>query len=243
MMAKLRGYALIAALILVVLASLATTVAVNVAQVDAQRERELQLLFIGSQMREALSSYYASAAGGVAQFPERLEQLLIDERWPQPRHHLRRLWPDPLTGSVDWELVRSQGRIVGVHSRSKAAPLKRANFGEGNDFAKAESYADWVFVAREFVAGTTGAAASPPATPPSDPGATTIPPAAPGVPAPGASATPPPSASSPPARPEDPRAQCLRQFSQSLNTCLVSDPAAAAACRNAARDELRRCLG
>lgn len=240
---KSRGYALIAALILIVMASLATTAAVNVAQVDAQRERELQLLFIGSQFRDALSSYYASAAGGVAQFPERFEQLLIDERWPQARHHLRRLWPDPMTNSNDWALVRSQGRIVGVHSLSKGVPLKRSNFGEGNDFARAESYADWIFVAREFVAGAVAAPPSAPASPPANPDSPAVPRPAPAAPAPDASVTPPSSVAPPPTKPQDPRALCLRQFSQTLNTCLVSDPEAAAACRNAARDDLRRCLG
>lgn len=152
-MVESRGYALITALIIVMIVSLASTVAVGVAQTDLQREREVQLLFVGNQMREALSSYYGSTAGGVAQFPESLDQLLIDERWPQPRHHLRRLWPDPTTNYTDWALVRSQGRIVGVHSRNNAKPLKRANFEPGNDFAKAVSYAEWVFVAREFAAG------------------------------------------------------------------------------------------
>lgn len=161
MMPKPGGYALIAALIVVMTASLATTVAVNVEQVDAKREQELQLLFIGNQMRDALSSYYASAAGGVAQFPESLEQLLIDERWPQPRHHLRRLWPDPMTNKVDWELVRSSGRIVGVHSRSKGVPLKRANFEEGNDFRKAASYAEWIFLPRELTTGDAAGLSAP----------------------------------------------------------------------------------
>lgn len=160
-MMKQRGYALITALIIVVTVSLASTVAVSVAQTDAQRERELQLLFVGNQMREALSSYHSGSPGGVAQFPERLEQLVIDERWPQPRHHLRRLWPDPITNSVNWQLVRSQGRIVGVHSRSKAAPLKRANFEEGNQFMKAESYADWVFLASDLTEGAPAATSAP----------------------------------------------------------------------------------
>lgn len=162
------GYALIAALILVIMASLATTVAVNSAQLDAQRERELQLLFVGNQFRNALASYYASGAGGVTQFPETLQQLLIDERWPQARHHLRKLWSDPITNSPDWVLVRSQGRIVGVHSRSTAAPLKRANFGEGNDFAQAKSYADWVFAARESNRPESDRPPSPEKPPPPD---------------------------------------------------------------------------
>jgi len=144
-----RGYALIAALILVMLVSLAATIAVNAAQLDAQREREAQLLFIGNQFRDALGSYNAAPVGGIAQYPETIEQLLVDDRWQQARHHLRRMWPDPITRSMDWELVRSQGRIIGIHSRSKAVPLKRANFDRGNDFADALNYSEWVFTARD----------------------------------------------------------------------------------------------
>lgn len=236
-MSKLRGYALIAALIMVITASLATTVAVNVAQVDAQRERELQLLFVGNQFREALASYYAAAAGGVAQFPETLEQLLIDKRWPEPRHHLRRLWSDPITHRTDWALIRSQGRIIGVHSRSKGTPLKRANFGPDDEFTKAESYQDWVFMARESAAGATTPATSPAATTPSAPGApaSLFPPATGGPPA-----ASPAAPQSPP--PEEPGARCARMYSQNLNACAAGDAAAAETCRETARDDLRRCL-
>lgn len=154
---KHGGYALLAALILLMLASLAATAAVSTARVDAQRERELQLLFIGNQFREALSSY-AAATGGIGEFPESLQQLLVDERGPKPRYHLRQLWKDPISNGRNWGLVRSQGRIIGVHSTSTATPLKRGNFGESDDFASASTYTEWVFLAREF------AQKSPPAT-------------------------------------------------------------------------------
>ena len=67
-----RGYALIAALIALAVASLAVTLAVRRAQVDAQRERETELLFVGDQYRRALANYFSHpVAGQAASYPQR----------------------------------------------------------------------------------------------------------------------------------------------------------------------------
>jgi type II secretory pathway pseudopilin PulG len=154
-----RGYALIAALLMVVAASLAAALVVHRAKTEAQREREAELLFIGDQYRQALRSYYAQRPGGSApQFPATLKELLVDTRFPQPVRHLRRIFVDPLTGQADWVLERSQGRIVGVHSRSEAAPLRHANFGADDAaFAGAASYAQWIFSAPQSAIAAAGA--------------------------------------------------------------------------------------
>ncbi|HUN92052.1 MAG TPA: type II secretion system protein [Burkholderiaceae bacterium] len=182
-----RGYALIMALILVAAASFAAMIAVTDARTSLQREREAQLLFVGDQYRRALQSYAAVApAGGIAQYPSKLDELLEDKRFPNPVRHLRRLYVDPMTGAADWELERSQGRIIGLHSRSKLAPLRRANFPDRDAaFADARSYADWRFTAvassGDVAAGAAGgpaATARPGAAPASatGPGATAAPP-------------------------------------------------------------------
>jgi hypothetical protein len=73
---------------------------------------------------------------------------LEDKRYPVPVRHLRRLYPDPLTGRADWALVEApQGGVMGVHSRSQAEPVKTGNFSpENEEFAKAERYTDWKFI-------------------------------------------------------------------------------------------------
>ena len=112
-----------------------------------QREREQELLFIGHEYRRALARYYA-AAGGVYRYPHTLEELLNYQRFPEPRHHLRRLYRDPMTGQADWGLVLTvDGGIMGVHSTSAAKPLKQANFDLADaSFALAESYSEWEFI-------------------------------------------------------------------------------------------------
>jgi type II secretory pathway pseudopilin PulG len=139
-----RGYALAMALLAAALASLTVMIAVQIAQTDARRERELDLLFAGEQYRQALLAY-ASAPGVPRRYPEKLEELLEDRRLPVTRRYLRRLYPDPITGSNEWGLDKFQGRIIGVHSVSELAPLKHGHFPEGDAFEKARSYIEWKF--------------------------------------------------------------------------------------------------
>ena len=113
-----------------------------------RRDKEAELLFVGDEFARAIAQYRASSSGS-PQYPQRLEDLLADKRFPNVRRHLRRIYPDPITGSTEWGLVRGPGGgIVGVYSRSTTQPLKTANFPKGYEaFASATSYADWRFVA------------------------------------------------------------------------------------------------
>jgi type II secretory pathway pseudopilin PulG len=109
-----------------------------------RREKEEQLLFVGDQIRLAIGRYVASGGG----FPESLTDLVEDKRTPVARHYLRRIYPDPMTNSVDWDLIKApEGGIIGVASASKEKPLKIANFpGDDLGFDNAESYSNWQFV-------------------------------------------------------------------------------------------------
>jgi hypothetical protein len=61
--------------------------------------------------------------------------------------HLRRLYPDPMTGA-EWELVKDPGeRIIGVRSTSNLEPFQKAGFPKGlEDLEGKSSYRDWAFV-------------------------------------------------------------------------------------------------
>lgn len=115
----------------------------------AQREKEVQLLHVGNAYRQAILSFYNATPGDAKQFPRKLEDLLIDKRFPDVRRHLRQLYPDPFSSKADWELVTEQGAVIGVRSRDMRKPIKKAGFDLGNaDFDKATSYNDWRFVGR-----------------------------------------------------------------------------------------------
>jgi type II secretory pathway pseudopilin PulG len=108
-----------------------------------RRDREAELLFVGNQYRIAIGRYLMS--GGT--FPLALTDLLDDKRTPAPRRFLRRLYPDPMTGSADWQLISApSGGIMGVASSSQGKPIKVAGFDQVDAaFEKAECYCDWKF--------------------------------------------------------------------------------------------------
>ena len=112
----------------------------------AQREKEAELLFRGDQFRQAIGSYYRKEQ----RYPLSLDDLLEDKRYPMPLRHLRRVYPDPITGGAEWGIVASPtGGIMGVHSLSEAAPIKSGNFAAKDAaFEGAARYADWQFVYR-----------------------------------------------------------------------------------------------
>ncbi len=113
-----------------------------------QREKERELLFVGNQIRQAIGRYYL--AEPVKQYPQTLDDLLRDPRQPGVVRHLRKLYPDPITGTTEWGLLKGRdGRITGVYSLSLAQPIKQANFrGADQMFAEKEKYSDWQFVYR-----------------------------------------------------------------------------------------------
>ena len=127
--------------------TLATSGIVQSYQTETQREKEDQLLFVGERYMQAIASYYNSfPAGSKRRLPRSLEELLNDERFATPAHHLRRLYPDPMTGRADWQLVLADGGIVGVHSQSAAEPLKKSGFAvRFKLFENSATYAQWVF--------------------------------------------------------------------------------------------------
>jgi hypothetical protein len=90
-------------------------------------------------------------------YPDSLERLLSDDRFPIVKRHLRKIFLDPMTGKAEWGLIRKPGfGIVGVHSLSAQKPFKRANFHERYAvFAGAMSYQDWEFVYLPGEAGGT----------------------------------------------------------------------------------------
>jgi type II secretory pathway pseudopilin PulG len=154
-----RGFTYIGLLVAVVVMGLMLTMVARVWSTTAQRERETQLLFVGHAYRTAIASYYAHGH----KFPSSLDELVQDDRFPLPKRHLRRLYPDPMTGQADWTLVlTSDGQaIMGVVSSSKVAPIKRAGFPlEDETFKGADCYCGWQFVyyANRFNRPMTGTA-------------------------------------------------------------------------------------
>lgn len=125
---------------------------------EAQREREKELLFIGAAYQQAIGRFYESGASGFKQYPQSLQDLLLDNRAPTITRHIRRLYADPFAQNdktqadkaqieKSWGLVLEQGQIKGVYSKSALKPIKKFGFsGQNESFGEAATYSDWRFV-------------------------------------------------------------------------------------------------
>jgi type II secretory pathway pseudopilin PulG len=143
------GFTYIGLLIAIVLMGVALSAVGTIWRTTAVHEREKELLYIGHTYQAAIGAYYNQGR----QFPQELEDLVEDKRWPVPRHYLRHLYPDPMTGEVDWVLIRGDavsggaGGITGIASKSMLKPLKKAGFLPTEEsFGDAETYQDWKFL-------------------------------------------------------------------------------------------------
>ena len=141
------GLLLLGLLIALAISSLALMAMVDNWTLERQREREQELLFVGDQYRQAIRHYYyGTPPGQQRQLPTSFDDLLDDARFPTPVHHLRRLYPDPITGSTQWGELRVSSHLAGIYSLSLALPLKQAGFAPGyENFNAQERYQDWLF--------------------------------------------------------------------------------------------------
>ena len=141
------GYALMSVLLVIVLMGIALAEASNSWSNLRQRDREEELLRVGDKIREAIGNYYNQSPGDVKQFPQTLEDLLHDDRFPTPRRYLRKIHDDPMTGRPYWGTLHApSGGIMGIYSLSAARPFKTPNFKPVYEsVARKKHYIEWIF--------------------------------------------------------------------------------------------------
>jgi type II secretory pathway pseudopilin PulG len=145
-----QGITYVAVLILIAILGLVTASIGVVWSTVRQQEREEELMLIGEQYIQAIGLYYQHSPGTVKRYPMTLQDLLKDDRFMVPQHHLRKLFTDPMTHKQEWGLVRAEdGGIAGVYSLSEAKPRKTGEFDEAMaGFTQAKKYTDWRFTYR-----------------------------------------------------------------------------------------------
>jgi type II secretory pathway pseudopilin PulG len=148
------GFTYLTVLFVVAFMGIGMAVAGKVYRTTVLRDREAELLWVGNQYRAAIEAY-TKRGGGL--YPRALDDLLKDPRDPGIRRYLRKRYPDPVTGSDEWGVVKApDGGIMGVYSRSESPPLKVAGFRIADTaFQDAARYSDWKFV---YTPGSPGAA-------------------------------------------------------------------------------------
>lgn len=144
-----EGFTYLGALFLLSLMGLGLAGTGQAWEVASRRARERELLWVGNQYARALQQYREQSPGA-RQYPQELQDLLEDRRFPVPRHHLRKRYLDPVTRGELVVIRTAQGRIAGVRSASDEAPMKRSGFrDEWKDFEGMTRYADWQFIVDE----------------------------------------------------------------------------------------------
>lgn len=142
----MTGFTFLGLLFALAVASLALAGTGVLWHFESRREKEKELLFVGEAYRRAIADYYNMTPGGAKQYPQKLEDLLLDKRFPMPVRHLRQLYRDPMSIDGNWQLLIVQERINGVASRSGEVPIKRAGFSPVQEgFEQARSYGEWRF--------------------------------------------------------------------------------------------------
>lgn len=162
---KASGFTYLMLLAAVAVLAIVATAAGTVISRVMQTDREAELLFRGQAYRRAIQSYVD--ANAERKLPIHLGDLVQDPR-SLNRRHLRALYRDPMDRTGEgWRILRTpEGGIYGIASRSREAPNRKANLPTGfEQFAAAETYAQWVFeVAIPAPAGPSPANAIPGST-------------------------------------------------------------------------------
>ena len=150
-----RGFTYVALLVAIVIMGISMGAAGKYWSFVMQREREAELLFRGEQYRLAIERYYVANCGKTfmpcaqSAFPQSIEHLLSDNRFPQAKRHLRQQYLDPMTGK-DFEIIRDMtkgNRITGVVSASDREPIRKSGFPDQyQSFENMKSYKEWKFV-------------------------------------------------------------------------------------------------
>jgi type II secretory pathway pseudopilin PulG len=145
-----RGHTFVAALLLVALVSLGLAVVGPIWSQQAQRERERDLLRIGSLYAQAIANYRNVSPGTLKQYPPSLDALLADSRFVGTMRHLRKAYADPVNPGQPWGLLRDgAGGVMGVYSLSTEAPLTQGSVSlMDGSLPAATRYSDWKFVAK-----------------------------------------------------------------------------------------------
>ena len=143
-----RGFTYIALLVAITIIGISLGATGKYWQNIMQREKEEELLFRGDQYRKAIERYYFAIPGRM-EYPQNIDDLLVDNRTAMGKRHLRQKYKDPITGE-DFTEFRDQtrgNRITGVYSASEKGPLKQGNFPEEyRDFEGKKKYNEWKFV-------------------------------------------------------------------------------------------------
>lgn len=150
------GFTYLSLLFSIVVIGIALGAAGQVWSTAAKREKEAELIFRGNAISKAIGLYYE--AGTVRTYPRELEDLLKDPRQLTVKRYLRKIYEDPMTRTIDWDLIKTpDGGVMGIKSRSGDEVIKKDNFPAGLELLKSKQrYYEWEFVFSPAIAPVNG---------------------------------------------------------------------------------------
>lgn len=163
------GYALLGVLFIVMLFGIGAMSTLNYADFVTRRTAEGELIDIGKEYSHAIQSYYQTTPGGMGRYPRSLDDLVEDNRFPEPKRHLRQIYRDPTTGQIAWGTVTApDGGVMGVYSLNEDEPIREVAPADSKLMLPSKQdekgYGKWVFGYAPYVPPQTANASSPAAT-------------------------------------------------------------------------------
>ena len=116
-----RGFTYLGLMLIVASMGAALAATAQVWATVVQREKEVELLFIGEEFRKALKGFAAAARNSNEHAPRTLNDLIKDPRHPDTRRYLRKLYIDPMTGKTEWGLQKDV-RLSLIHISEPTRP-------------------------------------------------------------------------------------------------------------------------
>ncbi len=114
-------------MILVVVMSISLMGVTQQWSVIMKRDREAELLFRGTRIKEAIERYVADHEVQKATRPNRWPRTLEELTKKSPKRYLQTVYTDPITGK-DFDLIKTGEELHGVRSTSTDVPYNQVQF-------------------------------------------------------------------------------------------------------------------
>ncbi len=143
-----KGFTYPAVLLLIIVVSVSLMVVQKQWSTIMKRDQEKELFFRADQITSAIESYYLNSPGNIKQYPQTFKVLLMDNRFPVKKRHLRKWFKDPITKEGEWGVVYDgKGNMKGVFSQSSKEPIKKGGFSKSmTSFKNKKKYSEWKFI-------------------------------------------------------------------------------------------------
>jgi type II secretory pathway pseudopilin PulG len=121
-----RGVTYLMVMVAIVLMGISMTAVGKQWSVTAKRDKEAELQFRGTRIKNAIEAYAADYQVRKATRPN-IYPLKLEQLTEKPKRYLQVAYKDPITGE-EFDLIKIGAEIRGVKSRSKDKPLNQVDF-------------------------------------------------------------------------------------------------------------------